>query len=268
MADLTRAERDELVRRAHEMDARLLGKNGQEPLRGREAVVEREKYFQVLGEYADRLPRVGMSACPFTGEVLKRSFDPWGVDGPWWFQDCELKIEEPSPPPSFRLLLGALGLRGREPLEAKDPVIPGPEVPYVVPRLLRLPEMVAVVSSLPLATGDVAYPIAYFSTEEIGPERLHQPWLRQELWFKNAEGKSAWLIANDEWDFELGPWIESGKLRWIAPGDETLRVVSGAEGGACPFLGLAGEREPASLASGERYPLPLPDGEMVNPFED
>ncbi len=234
---------------------------------GREAALEREKYFQALAEYADRLPRVPMSACPFTGEILKRSFDPWGVDGAWWHQDIEVRIEEPSPPPTFRLLLGALALHGREPTEARDPVLAGPEVPFVVPRLLELPEMVAVVSQLPLETGDTAYPVAYFSTEEIPPQALHQPWLRQELWFKMPDGKSAWLIANDPWDFELQPWIDAGKLRWVAPGDQAMRVL-GAGVGACPYVGLEGAREPASLAAGERFPLPLPDGVPVNPFED
>lgn len=266
--DFDRASRDALLARVRPLENRIFGREGFDALTGRESSEAQEKYFQLLAEYSDRLPRVAMSACPFTGEVLKRSFDPWGIDGPWWFQECELKIEEPSAPPSFRLLLGALALHGREPVEARDAVIPGPEVPFVVPRLLEMEGMVAVVSSLSLASGDTAYPIAYFSSEELAPERSHQPWLRQEHWFKTAEGASAWLIANDVWDFELEPWIASGKLKWIAPGDASCRVIGASDGPPCPYVGLAGEREPASLAAGERYPLPLPDGEMINPYED
>jgi hypothetical protein len=228
----------------------------------------RENYYLALGEYADRLPRVTLSTCPFSGKPFKHSFDPWGLDGPWWHQSREFDIEEPAAPPTFKVLLGALALNGRNPVEAKRVVTPGPEVPFVVPRLLKLPGMVAVISQLKLESGDVAYPVAYYSPEPIPPEQLHQFWLEQDFWFKLADEKSAWLIANDPWDFDLQPWIKSGKLRWIRPGDPNAEVVDTQTGEACPYLNLPGDRFPQNIAFGERSLLELPDGTSVNPYVD
>ena len=267
MPALTREERDALLERAWELDARLYPRDRATAPKGRAASEIRELYYRVLAEYVDRLPRVPMSVCPFTGEPFVHSFDPFGVDGPWWWQDREVEIEEPVPPPAFKVLLGALALHGREPSEARDPLIPGPEVPFVVPRLLELPGMVAVVSELPLATGDTAYPIAYFSDAEIPPRLLHQPWLQQDLWFEVAPGQSGWLIANDVWDFELAPWLASGKLRWVEKGEEP-RLAEVAAAAHCPFAGLEGSRWPQSIAAGQREFTEPPDGTPINPYED
>ena len=268
MADFTKAERDDLLGRAWEIDGKVYAKDDQARPVGRERSQMKERYYQILAEYADRLPRVEMSACPFSGEVLKRSFDPWGVDGPWWHKDPEVRIEEPGPPGTFKVLLGALSLGGRTPTEARAPVIPGPEVPFVVPKLLELPGMIAVVSRLESALGDLAYPVAYFSNEEIPPDQLHQFWLRQDFWFTQDDGSSAWLIANDRWDFDLAPWVNSGKLRWISPGDPDWVVMDGSTGRKCPFVDLPGDRLPQILAWGGRDLLDLPDGTLVNPYED
>jgi hypothetical protein len=267
MPAFTKAERDALLSRAWALDAQLYPEDRSQAPAGRPATEIRETYYRVLGEYADRLPRIMMSACPFTGEPFKHSFDPWGLDGPWWHMDREVAIDEPAPPETFRVLLGSLAFHGRTPAEARDPVIPGPETPYVVPRLLQLPGMVAVISSLPLETGDIAYPVVYFSTEEIPQTRLHQFWLQQEHWFE-VDGKSGWFIANDIWDFDLEPWVRSGQLRWINPGDPKGRVIDGHNGRACPYLGIRGDRFPQSIAFGERELLALPDGTPINPFEE
>ena len=268
MAVLTAEERAGLLQRAWALDAQIFPQDRSLTLRGRPAALLREAYFSVLGEYVDRLPRVLMSRCPFTRKPFLHSFDPWGLDGPWWLQGREIVIDEPGPPPSFRVLLGAVAFKGRTPAEAREPVVPGPEVPFVVPRLLHEPGMVAVVSRIEMLTGDVAYPVAYFSQEQIPPERLHQFWLEQDLWFTNEDGKESWLIANDIWDFDLVPWIASGQLRWLRPGDPMGVLVDGSSGERCPFVDLPGERMPCIISSGERNLLPLPDGEIINPFED
>lgn len=261
---LTREERDGLLRRIREAEAKLFPESAADELSGHAAARVEDAYYQVLGEYGDRLPRVTMGVCPFTRQPLLRSFDPFALDGPWWWKDVPFDIEEPAPPATFRVLLGALALNGREPLEVGDEVIPGPEVPYVVPRLLGLPGMVAVISRLELETGDVAYPVSYWSTAEIPAEDLHQPWLRPDLWFDAGGGSQSWLIANDPWDFDLGPWIAAEKLFWIEPGGTNL--VGRASGRSCPYLDLKGDRLPQSLGGGERVLLELPDGTPINPF--
>jgi hypothetical protein len=268
MSNLTADERMRLLKTAWDLDARLYPENADDAPTGRAASLIRESYYSILGEYADRLPRVRMSTCPFTNLPFEHTFDPWGFDGPWWLQDREISFDEPGAPASFKVLLGAAGLHGRTPQEAREPVRSGPEVPFVVPRLLGLPGMVAVISQLEMTTGDTAYPIVYFSQEEIPPSRLHQFWRDQDLWFTTAEGQSAWTIANDVWDFELEPWIAQGRLKWIRPGDPKFRVVDSASGDTCPFLNLPGERAPNIIAGGERHPMALPDGRAINPFED
>ncbi len=267
MSNLTTSDRAALLHKAWELESKLYPADRKQMPEGRAAATLREAYYLTLGEYVDRLPRIVMSVCPHTGQPLKKSFDRWGVDGPWWHKDREVKIEEPKPPATFKVLQGALALHKRVPLEARAPVIPGPEVPFVIPRLLQLPGMVAVVSRLQLETGDIAYPVGYFSTAEIPHPRLHQFWLKDDYWFNLENGKSAWLIANDVWDFDLAPWVRSGKLRWTEGEGEAMRVVDGLKTESCPFLDLPGDRLPQSLGFGKRELLDLPDGTPVNPFE-
>jgi hypothetical protein len=227
----------------------------------------KEALFAALAEYGDRLPRVRMSTCPHTGAPYIRAFDPFGLDGPWWHKLKIFDISDPDPPETFRVILGALDLHGRAPAEATEEIIPGPAAPFVVPRLLELPGMVAVVNRLEMDTGDVAYPVAYFANEPTPPEQLHQFWLRQDFWFENAGG-SSWLIANDVWDFELEPWLASGRLKWIRPGDPSGTVIGSGSGETCPCLALSGERAPQVIEAGERDVVDLPDGEPVNPFDE
>ncbi len=228
----------------------------------------KDAYLAVLGEYSDRLPRVRMSTCPFTGAPLVRAWDPFGTDGPWWHTVRPFTPEEPAPPPAFRVLLGALDLRGRQPAEATHSVLAGPGAPYVVPRLLEIPDMVAVMSRMETAQGDIAYPVGYFSREEIHPVELHQFWTRQDFWYKTPEGNPAWSMANDVWDFDLEPWIANGQLRWIKPGDPSHRVVGKADGERCPFAGLEGVRLMQVLDKGVVSLEEAPDGEPPAPFEN
>ena len=255
-------ERDSLVRRAREHWARMYPASGPKP----DAATftrTRERYYQALAEYSDRLPRVVLGVCPFTGEPLRRAFDPFGVDGWWWHVDCVIAVEEPRAPAAFQLLMGAYTLGRPEPSEARNPVKPGPDVPCVIPALLALPGMRAVVGRVPLPSGDVAWPISYWSTEEIHPVDLHQPWLRDTYWFTDDAGKSGWSIANDVWDFDLKKWVDAGQLFWA---DLEAEVPVIAADPAPLLAERSGTRQPQLLADGRRQFLPLPDGARVVPF--
>ena len=81
-------------------------------------------------------------------------------------------------------------------------------------------------------------------------------------------GEEGWAVMNDEWDFDLAPWIAKGAVRWIAPGDAQHRVIDGSSGAACPFAGLAGERLPQFISTGEVELGDLPDGVPPQPFEE
>ena len=60
--------------------------------------------------------------------------------------------------------------------------------------------------------------------------------------------------SKDPWDFELAPWMESGKLLWIEPGDVSLALRRGLPS---PYVDLPGVREEQIIAGG-RVSLRLP----------
>ena len=147
-------------------------------------------------------------------------------------------------------------------------VLPGPDVPFVVPDLLTHPGMIAVVAQLPLARGDTGYPIAYFSPEPVDAVELHQPWGREYFYFQNDDGEECWSIANSVFDFELGPYLASGQLRWAHLDGDAPRLVARGDDEAYPFAELSGDRRPQILAGGERDLMELPDGELINPYDE
>lgn len=263
----TRAERDAVVHRLRELETQIYPPSGTPGPSAGDRANLREQFYVVLGEYSDRLPRLSLSVCPYCAVPLRRVFDPFGVDGPWWHTDVQVTYEDPRSCEHFKVLLGALTLADGKPVEATEEVRPGPEVPFVVPALLSHPGMIAVVGRLELATGHIAFPIAYFSNTEIAPIELHQPWCRKDLWFKDDEGNACWTIANDLWDFDLAPYMAEGRLRWVLLEETEPRVRSSVNSDGCPFLDLPGERCPQQLVAGEREFLPLPTGEPLNPFE-
>ena len=255
-------ERDALLARAAERWARLYPRDAPPPDEP-ERVRLRESYYQGLAEYADRLPRRVLGASPFTGEPLLRSFDPFGFDGWWWHVDVPVEIQEPRPPQGFQVLLGALTLKRPAPAEAVKPVMPGPDVPFVVPALMALPGMQVVVSRVELPSGDIAWPISYWSPEEIPPQKLHQPWCRNTFWFTLPSGQVGWSIANHPWDFDLRKWAQAGKLAWA----DVATVPPAVRRDDLEFLyDMPGDRRPQLFQQGRRILLPLPDGTTVIPF--
>jgi len=267
---LTGEERDQLVRRAVEMTGRRYPDPAGPPLGEDEGYAYDEAFYLAVGTYFDDLPRLPMSACPFCGEPLVRSFDPWGVDGLWWGLDPICEWDEPTPCDHFRVLLGALRIDvGRLPADMLMESQPGPEVPFVVPRLVELPNMIAVVSELAMERGGPAYPIAYYSDQDIEPIKLHQEWRRNVHWFEE-NGESQWTYANDPWDFDLDPYVQADQLRWVLldAGEDPPVVRKASDGETCPFIGLPGERQKQNISGGARSFLPLPDGSFPWPFED
>ena len=267
MADsLTKDERDLLIKEMVRIDDELYPEDETKDPGVRESILLSERFYQIKGEYADRLPRMILSRCPFTGEPLKRAFDPFGLDGPWWHSLLDVVFDEPRAPEAFQVLLGAVNFHGRTPTEVQEEVQPGPGVPFVVPRLLSLPGMKAVISKVDLATGDTAYPVAYFSTAEIEPILLHQPWCRQDFWFPTDSGDAGWSIANDVFDFDLAGYLADGRLKWTDLADPEGAVL-GPEDGECPFLDLPGDRELQQVVGGKAGLIGLPTGDPVDPFQ-
>jgi hypothetical protein len=265
VSPLTAEERARLIARVAEL-RRTLAETARErpnmPYAERAAL--REQTEVLRDEYFARLPRVPMSRCPVCGEELVRAFDPWGLDGFWWQEKLRRDFDEPPACEHFRVLSGALGLNGLPPVGGIEESHPGPEVPYVIPRVLAFPTMVAVVASLPMVNGYTAYPIAYFSEQPPGKLMLANPWNFTSATVETPKG-AAWTIFTDAWDFELLPWVERGRVRWIEPGREGA-VLSTREAAEFPFAALSGARQQQVIVDGRRQLLAPPNEEEVDPF--
>jgi hypothetical protein len=272
---LTRDERDELVRKAIEADDQRYPPLGQPEPQGRQADYLAEQHFSSVADYFDGLPRITVSACPFCGAALERAFDPWGLDGPWWGKTAVCKFDEPPACEHFQVLLGAVTVDpAGVPARLVMSGMPGPEVPFVVPRLMDLPGMLAVVGKLEMVCSGPAYPIAFFSTEEIHPGSLHQEWRRTDMWYDRG-GHRLWSVKNDVWDFDLQPFVDDDRLRWVVldtqlldTQDDPPAVYKASDGHACPFVNLPGERMRQIIFDGGRDLVEPPDGSILNPFEE
>lgn len=207
-----------------------------------------ERLSAVCREYEEGLPRLDFACCPFTGWVQKHTFDPYGLDGLWW------NLRAPARPlreriPTCQAITGAVRLEAPVepfPFLAK----PGPGAPFVIPRLLELPPVQAVISLLSCGRHQ-AFCIAYFAPDEVDGVEWPNDWGTNERWAEGGETCGGWTEAPDfeqEWDFHLAPWIERGKLFWIAPGDRSLTLQRAVHG--CPYLNLAGARSMQHVQDG------------------
>ena len=78
-----------------------------------------------------------MGHCPFDGRPLLRTYDPFGLDGPWWRPEAN----PPEPPacPHFCVVTGAVNERALTSASSEWTTYPGPTMPYVIQRLLDMP---------------------------------------------------------------------------------------------------------------------------------
>jgi len=198
-------------------------------------------------EYLDVLPRLELSRCPFSGEVLNHSIDPWGLDGPWWDADSPFRPFD-EVPETLIVLSGAMHL-GTPSETTPFLVLPGSQVPTVSRTMLEYPEVRAVISSLSVGT-HCAYPIAYFADPAFGLPPTVATWgtRRWRLPGGDVELEIEIIEEDDDLDADLEFWIRRGKLMWIAPDDPGLRLRATASG--CPYLGLEGPTAPVRLMEG------------------
>jgi hypothetical protein len=211
----------------------------------------RRRMAEVAGEYVEAVPIVAVSRSPVDGEVFETSLDTYGVDGLWWAYDYEYRPWV-APPRTFFAWTGSLKLDGPVPEWSLKAMV-GPEVPFVLPRILDHPAISAVVSTIGVGP-HVGYPIAYFADPV--PQDLERvdDWGHRSYSFVRPDGSpgSAHSTQDDaEKDFELRRWLDEGKLLWIAPGDASLTLRRGADG--CPFLELPGERRRRYIQEGDTW---------------
>lgn len=202
-----------------------------------------QRVSDLWDEYVAHLPIRTLGRCPYTGDELARAIDDLGLGGLWWRHEGAARPEDPVPV----TLLGITGaVRLAQPVErAPFLCVPGPGVPFVIPRLLATTQVTAVISSLPIGP-HTGYALSYFSE---GPVNVDPP---NEWGLDHAPLPGGrWSQASDEasYDYELEPWVKAGRLRWIAPGDTSMKIREGTDG--CPYLGLAGERRVQRIKNGE-----------------
>lgn len=228
---------------------------------GPDAEADRARFAELRREYRERLPRLTLSRCPLTNAPYEHSFDPDGLDGPWW--------DYRSPNRPLEMLQGTVvaftgAIRLGEPLE-RAPFLcrPGPGAPFVVPRILRHEHARAVIWSLPIGA-HTAYAIVYFA-DPLQPDiEPFNDWGTDFYQFESDVDRMGWDQADEEasdYDFELEKYLASGQLLWIAPGDDTMTLRHGVEG--CPYLDLEGSRLPQLLQDGEVWYDDLATAEAV-----
>ncbi len=211
----------------------------------RELEKERNALYQkiepLIKEYWSILPAVELSRCPFCEAKLMRRFDAVDLNGFWWMDRTQRPCDEPQSCPHFCLLTGALNFNGRPVSGGLFECLPGPDVPYVIPRILEFPTMSAVLSGIPMTCGYTAYAVAYFAQQPPAPKTLTHAWARKIFQFKDESGKSGWDIKDEAVDYELAPWIKSGKLLWYADGKLNHSAKDPQE---CPLLNIKGKKRP------------------------
>lgn len=217
----------------------------------RDASAFHAEMAQVGDAYMAGLPIVPISRSPLSGEIFETSIDTFDIDGLWWAYDHLYRPYVPAPDDLYGWT-GALKVDGPLPAYSLK-AMPGPDVPFILPELMAHPGMVAVVSALPIGR-HVGFPICYFANPLPHDVERADDWGIGTHTYRRADGTltSDHAVESDaRKDFELRPWLESGRLRWIAPGDETLALQAGVDG--CPYLDLPGERRRRYLQRGRTW---------------
>ncbi|MBL1075196.1 hypothetical protein JK358_12415 [Nocardia sp. 2] len=249
-----------------------MGENGAGQGRDRRALLDegnrlREKYrgdgytaagkealyqlYELQDAYRAQLPEVSVSRCPFTGVEVRWPLDDVDLDG--WFWDWDKPARRlVNPVPRTWLAMGG-AVRLAEPVTAAPFMCkPGPDAPYVIPQLLEVPEVRAVVAEVPIGR-HTGWATTYFATIRPTDIPLENTWGSQKYDVYDTGGQwRAWSEHRRllrEYDFELRPWLESGKLLWIAPGDSGVTLREGVA--ECPYLDIDGERRRQRIHNGE-----------------
>ena len=239
----SRAERDGLLNDIANGRVFLRESRGQtEP-----AIYEKRKQTAAKLEaledaYFNRLPLVTLAVCPFCGEEFRHSIDPYGYDGPWWDDQC---FGRKVACKHFRVIRIATNLNGHraKTFRITSEADFGPEVPYVIARLLKMRSMVCVISQLDLEIGYNFYPLVYFSRWKIDYAKLTSQWASD--FFSSYESRQ------EDWDFNLKPWVKKRRVRWCRSENGILQLQP-PKPDDFPFLDLEGHKGEQQAAN-DRY---------------
>lgn len=259
-ADSRRALLDELFAVNARIDATLAGDAPD--------ASDLARYAELRRTYREQLPVRPVSRCPFTKVLYEHSIDPFGIDGPWWdFRAANRPFELMRG--TVLAFTGALRMASR--VENTPFLVrPGPGAPFVVPRMLKRDGVRAVIHSLPIGA-HTGFVITYFA--DPAPSNLEgfNDWGMDYYQFESDTDQVGWHQGSEtaaDHDFELAPYLASGQLLWIAPGDEAMTLHEGARG--CPYVDAEGCRVPQLVQDGERWlgEFPLDDDQLPATMQD
>lgn len=162
-----------------------------------------QQVSDIVEEYMAGVPVMPVSRCPFTGLTVNQSIDTFGLDGMWWNYEAAARpaVELPE---TYFALTGAVRLSILVE-NFQFLCVPGPEMPYVVPRLLNYDGIRAVLSTVRVGVHQ-AFMVFYFASPMVyGIDRVND-WASDSYTYENAEGDSFWEsndVTPDDMDFDL-----------------------------------------------------------------
>jgi len=214
----------------------------------------RTNLHELIDSYRQGLSNKPFSRCPFTGKTVSLSIDTEGIDGLWWNSDNPIRLDAEAPK-TFFAYDGAMKLNDQ--IESTlFPVLPGPNSPFVLTRLLQYDQVKAVISQVNVGL-HAGYLITYFCDPFLIYEPRINDWGTRRYWESNplagdftTPGK--WISLDplkSELDFDLAYWMAKGKLFWIKPGDTSLRLRVAID--ECPFLQIEGNGKYQEIKQGQ-----------------
>jgi len=214
-----------------------------------------------------RLPLVLISRCPFCNQPMWSGVSTFSLNDSFWYRGYSSGRDEVKPEfrcPHLFCVDGALNLNGYQPTEQFGAHVTHPEdiymaaeIPFVKPRVLNLPTMVAVVHRFSVAEKYTAYPIVYFVEQAPDQHEFCIGWARTE-YFDSIKGGNGFTISakrSDKLDFGLDKWVRRNKLFWLDPNSEDHPLVKGLPD-VFPFGSESGRENPYRISHGKIIELP------------
>lgn len=265
--------------------------NSDDPITSTEAFIRtrseasRKRDWQAFDR---NLPHILISHCPFCdSELWMKAGLMFSLTDNFWFRAYSDGrgdvVDARSVCKHLFCVDGALNLNGHDPLEARkwhssdmgedwDYIWMASEVPFVKPRVMSLPGMVAVMSDFTVEDRYTAYPIAYFSEERLYPEHRDEfciPWAAKIYMDNHGSGYYLSGRREDIQDYDLKKWIGQRKLFWFDTHTNSQTSIH-AEPDVFPYIQIMGRQHPYRIVEGKVFDLPKRDqaGEFSFNYSD